>query len=331
MSSNNNDTSGRKRSRWGSSNDAGGSRGPSAPTGGTSSSNTNTNSNPKKDVTVSDDEALQALLASAAPTVEKYKGITINSNSNSSNRNPNNHPNNNNKRPRRDDDSNNFGGNRGRSDTGRRGNNNDKKNGPDYSYYSRDGKDNSHQRGDGDERRRRDNDRKPGDLRPDVEPEEEEGPPVEKQKPNFGLSGALAQETGVGDLKFQEPPEARAPNTQWRLYVFKDDKPLETLHISKQSAYLFGRNTEFADIHIAHPSSSGQHAVLQYRALPGKEDGRLRCQPYLMDLESTNGSFINGVRIDSARYYQLKKGDVLKFGASTREYVLLTDNTTAIK
>jgi len=332
MSSNNNDTSGRKRSRWGSSNDAGGSRGPSAPTGGTSSSNTNTNSNPKKDVTVSDDEALQALLASAAPTVEKYKGITINSSSNSSNRNPNNHPNNNNnKRPRRDDDSNNFGGNRGRSDTGRRGNNNDKKNGPDYSYYSRDGKDNSHQRGDGDERRRRENDRKPGDLRPDVEPEEEEGPPVEKQKPNFGLSGALAQETGVGDLKFQEPPEARAPNTQWRLYVFKDDKPLETLHISKQSAYLFGRNTEFADIHIAHPSSSGQHAVLQYRALPGKEDGRLRCQPYLMDLESTNGSFINGVRIDSARYYQLKKGDVLKFGASTREYVLLTDNTTAIK
>jgi smad nuclear-interacting protein 1 len=49
-----------------------------------------------------------------------------------------------------------------------------------------------------------------------------------------------------------------------------------------------------------------------------------------MDLESTNGSFINGVRIDPARYYQLKKGDVLKFGASTREYVLLSANAKNI-
>jgi len=50
-----------------------------------------------------------------------------------------------------------------------------------------------------------------------------------------------------------------------------------------------------------------------------------------MDLESTNGTFLNGVRIDSARYYQLIKGDVLTFGASTREYVLLTENTTSIR
>ena len=30
------------------------------------------------------------------------------------------------------------------------------------------------------------------------------------------------------------------------------------------------------------------------------------------------------------RYYELKKGDVIKFGASTREYVLLTENTTSL-
>ena len=125
-------------------------------------------------------------------------------------------------------------------------------------------------------------------------------------------------------LKFQEPLEARTPNTQWRLYVFKDDKQIDTLHIAKQSAYLIGRNEDVADILVAHPSLSSQHAVIQYRALPNKDTGKLSCQPYLLDLESTNGSFINGVRIDPARYYQLKKGDVLKFGASTREYVLLS-------
>jgi smad nuclear-interacting protein 1 len=154
---------------------------------------------------------------------------------------------------------------------------------------------------------------------------------IEKKKPDFGLSGALLGDTsGKGGtiykgvvLKFQEPLEARTPNTQWRLYVFKDDKQIDTLHIAKQSAYLIGRNEDVVDIHVAHPSLSSQHAVIQYRALPNKETGKLSCQPYLLDLESTNGSFINGVRIDSARYYQLKKGDILKFGASTREYVLL--------
>lgn len=160
---------------------------------------------------------------------------------------------------------------------------------------------------------------------------------AEKQKPNFGLSGTLTADSSNGGnvykgvvLKFQEPPEARAPNTFWRLYVFKGEKELDTLHISKQSAYLIGRNEDIADICVQHASCSSQHAVIQYRALPGK-DGRLNCQPYLMDLESTNGTFLNGVRIDAARYYQLKKGDVIKFGASAREYVLLTANTKSIE
>jgi smad nuclear-interacting protein 1 len=164
------------------------------------------------------------------------------------------------------------------------------------------------------------------------------GPPA--AKPNFGLSGALAKDvsrsgTAGGSrmykgilLKFQEPPEARAPVTQWRLYVYKSDKLEQTLHISKQSAYLIGRSPDICDIVTAHASCSTQHAVLQYRALPvEKKDGNggtvLHCQPYLLDLESTNGTFLNGVKLDAARYYQCKTKDVLRFGASTREYVLL--------
>jgi smad nuclear-interacting protein 1 len=93
-----------------------------------------------------------------------------------------------------------------------------------------------------------------------------EAPPVvNKEKPNFGLSGALAKKDAGGGgsnmykgvlLKFREPPEARAPaNTYWRLYVFKGKEELETLHIAKQSAYLIGRNADICDIVIQHPSA----------------------------------------------------------------------------
>jgi smad nuclear-interacting protein 1 len=171
------------------------------------------------------------------------------------------------------------------------------------------------------------------------------------EKPNFGLSGALAKDDKTGNvyngilLKFSEPPEARVPNTRWRLYVFKkklpsDSKPssndndgelVETLHISKQSAYLFGRETKVADIPVHHGSLSKQHCLIQYRALPDKNDreNKVRCKPYLMDLKSTNGTFINGVRLDDSRYYELRKGDVITLGSSSREYVLLTENTTS--
>jgi smad nuclear-interacting protein 1 len=166
-------------------------------------------------------------------------------------------------------------------------------------------------------------------------------PAEQKQKANFGLSGALASNDGTGagggkhvykgvTLKFQEPPEARTPNTLWRFYVFKGDEEVDTLHVARQSAYLFGRHPDVCDVILAHPSCSTQHAVLQYRAVPNAE-GKISCQPYLLDLESTNGSFINGVRIDAARYYQLKKGDVVRFGSSTREYVLLTADTKSNK
>jgi smad nuclear-interacting protein 1 len=50
------------------------------------------------------------------------------------------------------------------------------------------------------------------------------------QKPDFGLSGALAKDKTTGNIqngvvmKWSEPPEARTPNRKWRLYVFKGGK-----------------------------------------------------------------------------------------------------------
>ncbi|RVE62919.1 hypothetical protein OJAV_G00162530 [Oryzias javanicus] len=155
------------------------------------------------------------------------------------------------------------------------------------------------------------------------------GPPADKEKPNFELSGALTEDTNTFRgvvIKYNEPPEARIPKRRWRLYPFKNDEPLPVMYIHRQSAYLLGRQRKIADIPIDHPSCSKQHAVFQYRLVQyTRADGTTgrRVRPYIIDLASGNGTYLNNQRIEPQRYYELKEKDVLKFGFSSREYVLL--------
>ncbi|GHJ88598.1 hypothetical protein NliqN6_5000 [Naganishia liquefaciens] len=175
-------------------------------------------------------------------------------------------------------------------------------------------------------------------------PERAKSPP----KPNFANSGLLAAESntvrvtseqaskaGTPDvtgvvLKYHEPPEARKPAKNWRLYVFKGKEQVELIQIHKQSAYLVGRDRIVSDIPIAHPSASKQHAVIQYRQITEKNefgDTKTMIKPFIIDLDSTNGTFVNGTEIPASRYYELKQSDVIKFGESTREYVLLHEES----
>ncbi|KAJ9182715.1 hypothetical protein P3X46_006677 [Hevea brasiliensis] len=158
----------------------------------------------------------------------------------------------------------------------------------------------------------------------------------QKQQPSFELSGKLAAETnrvrGV-TLLFNEPPDARKPDIRWRLYVFKNGEVLnEPLYIHRQTCYLFGRERRVADIPTDHPSCSKQHAVIQFRQVEKEQpDGTLSKQvrPYLMDLGSTNKTFINDNPIEPQRYYELFEKDTIKFGNSSREYVLLHENSAS--
>lgn len=143
-----------------------------------------------------------------------------------------------------------------------------------------------------------------------------------KEEPSFEASGLLALEDNAKNgisLKFTVPAEARYPAVKWRLYVFmKDTEKPKVVHIHRMLGVLFGKDRRVADVPTDHPTCSKQHAVLHYRLAA---DGVVK--PYIMDLESTNGTFLNGERLDPARYHEIKARDVLKFGMSSREFVLL--------
>ncbi|KAE8733569.1 FHA domain-containing protein DDL [Hibiscus syriacus] len=155
----------------------------------------------------------------------------------------------------------------------------------------------------------------------------------QKQRPTFELSGKLSAETnrvrGV-TLLFNEPPDARKPDIRWRLYVFKAGEVLnEPLYIHRQSCYLFGRERRVADVPTDHPSCSKQHAVIQFRQVEKDQPegtSLKQVRPYIMDLGSTNKTFINDNPIKPQRYYELFEKDTIKFGNSSREYVLLHEN-----
>eukprot|EP00093_Oithona_nana_P000951 00951.XXX_983_156_1 [CDS] Oithona nana genome sequencing. len=154
-----------------------------------------------------------------------------------------------------------------------------------------------------------------------VENEEEQKEP---EKPSFELSGALMQDTNVFNgvvIKYSEPEEARKPKRRWRFYVFKGEESLPVMHLHRQSAFLIGKDRKVADLPVDHPSCSRQHAVLQYRFVNN------RVRPYIIDLGSSNGTYLNNQRIDPQKYVELMEKDMLKFGYSSREYVLLHENS----
>lgn len=163
--------------------------------------------------------------------------------------------------------------------------------------------------------------------------DKQKGPPIEKEKPNFGLSGKLTEDTNKVNgvvINYAEPSEARKPKRRWRLYPFKGEQSLQTFYIHRQSCFLIGRDRKICDIPVDHPSCSKQHAVLQYRLVPyEKDDGTTskRVRPYILDMNSANGTFVNNKKIDSKKYVELLEKDVIKFGFSSREYVLLHENS----
>ncbi|KAK4463303.1 SMAD/FHA domain-containing protein [Cladorrhinum samala] len=163
-----------------------------------------------------------------------------------------------------------------------------------------------------------------------------EEPPKPVEKPNFGNSGALAaasnsvaQADGTTvTLKYHEPPEARkaSPRDEWKLFIFKGQDIVDTIDLNTRSCWLIGRESAVVDLPAEHPSISKQHAVIQFRHTEkrnefGDKIGRVK--PYLIDLESANGTMLNGDKVPESRYLELRNKDMVQFGSSTREYVLM--------
>jgi hypothetical protein len=96
--------------------------------------------------------------------------------------------------------------------------------------------------------------------------------------------------------------------------VLKDGSLINQIKLIQKDHFILGRQPDLCDIGLEHPSISRVHAVVQYRQL----DGAL----LIIDLESAHGTFVNKKLLEKNLFHQLSVGDFIKFGASTRAYIL---------
>lgn len=150
---------------------------------------------------------------------------------------------------------------------------------------------------------------------------------VKKVNANFSVTGALNEDKNSGKvykgivLKWSEPKDACLPKATslWKLFEFKGNKQNNEIDLSGQSAYLFGREDKIADVYLRNSTISKQHAVIQFRLHKSSQE----VKPYILDIDSSYGTFLNGESVPVSRYVELKPKDVITFGRSKREFVVM--------
>lgn len=117
---------------------------------------------------------------------------------------------------------------------------------------------------------------------------------------------------------YKEPKWGGKPNKNYSFEILKSGKILDTVDLSQENFYVFGR-LESCNFVFEHPSVSRYHAILQFRA-EGTEEHEAGF--YVYDLESTHGTFLNKNQIRPRTYYRMKVGHILKVGGSSRLHIL---------
>uniref|UniRef100_A0A672HSL8 FHA domain-containing protein n=1 Tax=Salarias fasciatus TaxID=181472 RepID=A0A672HSL8_SALFA len=124
-------------------------------------------------------------------------------------------------------------------------------------------------------------------------------------------------------LPYAEPPWGGAPpEIPYALEILKNGTIVDTVPLTHRSYFVVGR-LPVCDVSLEHPSISRYHAVIQYRGQPGDGDsvGEERGF-YVHDLGSTHGTVVNKNKVPPKTYIRLRVGHVIKFGGSTRLFIL---------
>ncbi|CAL8271653.1 unnamed protein product [Merluccius merluccius] len=174
--------------------------------------------------------------------------------------------------------------------------------------------------------------------------EEEDDPAAAPGRPRDAAAAAAARRLSPAQgppaavrykphppVPYTEPPWGGvAPEVPYELEILKNGAIVDSVPLTHGSYFVVGR-LPVCDVSLEHPSISRYHAVLQYRSRSGEEGegedggggkGGEERGFYVHDLGSTHGTVVNKNKIPPKTYVRLRVGHVLKFGGSTRLFIL---------
>lgn len=172
--------------------------------------------------------------------------------------------------------------------------------------------------------------------------------PVVVDKESESAKCETKAEQKIPTCPYIEPTWSTAPDSSlvYSFEVLKGGQIVDNVNNLQSKAYWTIGKFQNNDIAMAHPTISRYHAVLQYRPNVVNTDGNesddgsdddenstkssdgTEKKPkvdkgwYLYDLNSTHGSFVNKMKVPPKTYIRIRVGYMLKFGASTRNYIL---------
>lgn len=125
-------------------------------------------------------------------------------------------------------------------------------------------------------------------------------------------SAAQSQPQSQNVVPYTIPPWSEAPCHEYSFEVLKEGAIVDQFDVYEKGAYMFGR-VDLCDFVLEHPTISRFHAVLQFN-----KNG----DAFIYDLSSTHGTFVNKNQVKKKVYVELHVGDVIRFGHSSRLYIL---------
>lgn len=154
-------------------------------------------------------------------------------------------------------------------------------------------------------------------------------PPPAEPGPGAGAGPGACPGPGPGAgpaapaPRYEEPPWGCRPpaGAGYGLEVLKGGVVLGSVRLEGGSWFLVGRLPGCA-LALEHPSVSRHHAVLQYRGPGSSPEGSDAAGFYVYDLGSTHGTFLNKARVPPRTYCRVRVGHGLRFGGSSRLFLL---------
>jgi pSer/pThr/pTyr-binding forkhead associated (FHA) protein len=156
-------------------------------------------------------------------------------------------------------------------------------------------------------------------ISPDVEKKEVSHQPLtHPELPPSNFSTSVRHK----NLQYDIPNSSAIPPVEYTLEVLRNGSIIDYISLSHHPYTVFGRSPD-SDVVLEHPTISRYHAIVQYKS------EFEHSQPpglFLYDCGSTHGTFINKKRLEPNVYVRIKIGYIIKFGQSTRLYLVQGDS-----